>query len=108
MVKMQGSLPHGCIQEKEVLCLGTLATDLGAKLLERNSYNKTSSHARARQICKPILVECVPRSGKDHNSVTIGVPKQSYPAEARAALAPAVLPNLLHAGVEAGIETEAG
>ena len=60
MVKMQGSLPHGCIQEKEVLCLGTLATDLGAKLLERNSYNKTSSHARARQICKPILFECVP------------------------------------------------
>src|SRR3989442_5444351 len=79
MVKMQGSLPHGCIQEKEVLCLGTLATDLGAKLLERNSYNKTSSHARARQICKPILFECVPRSGKDHNFVIIGVPKESYP-----------------------------
>src|SRR6266581_1366002 len=108
MVKMQGSLPHGCIQEKEVLCLGTLATDLGAKLLERNSYNKTSSHARARQICKPILFECVPRSGKDHNFVIIGVPKESYPGESRVALVPAVLPNLLKAGFEVVIETEAG
>src|SRR2546429_667584 len=108
MVKMQGSLPHGCIQEKEVLCLGTLATDLGAKLLERNSYNKTSSHARARQICKPILFECVPRSGKDHNFVIIGVPKESYPGESRFALVPAVLPNLLKAGFEVVIETEAG
>src|SRR5437899_2008879 len=108
MVKMQGSLPNGCIQEKEVLCLGTLATDLGAKLLERNSYNKTSSHARARQICKPILFECVPRSGKDHNFVIIGVPKESYPGESRVALVPAVLPNLLKAGFEVVIETEAG
>src|SRR2546422_8403661 len=108
MVKMQGSLPHGCIQQKEVLCLGTLATDLGAKLLERNSYNRTSSHARARQICKPILFECVPRSGKDHNFVIIGVPKESYPGESRVALVPAVLPNLLKAGFEVVIETEAG
>src|SRR5882724_1952866 len=108
MVKMQGSLPHGCIQEKEVLCLGTLATDLGAKLLERNSYNKTSSHARARQICKPILFECVPRSRKDHNFVIIGVPKESYPGESRIALVPAVLPNLLKAGFEVVIEAGAG
>src|SRR5437870_6247850 len=105
---MEGSLPHGCIQEKEVLCLGTLATDVGAKLLERNSYNKTSSHARARQICKPILFECVPRSGKDHNFLIIGVPKESYPGESRVALVPAVLPNLLKAGFEVVIETEAG
>src|SRR5436853_7369510 len=100
MVKMQGSLPHGCIQEKEVLCLGTLATDLGAELLERNSYNKTSSHARARQICKPILFECVPRSGKDHNSVIIGVPKESYPGETRFALYTEVLSNLIKACIE--------
>src|SRR3989454_426900 len=81
---------------------------LGEKLLERNSYNKTSSHARARQICKPILFECVPRSGKDHNFVIIGVPKESYPGESRVALVPAVLPNLLKAGFEVVIETEAG
>src|SRR5437868_2178736 len=108
MVKMQGSLPHGCIQEKEVLCLGTLATDLGAKLLERNSYNKTSSHARARQIFKPILFECVPRSRKEHKSVIIGVPKESYPVDSRVALIPDVLPNLLKAGFEVVIEMDAG
>ncbi len=38
----------------------------------------------------------------------IGVPKESYPGESRVALVPAVLPNLLKAGFEVVIETEAG
>src|SRR5438876_10827671 len=42
------------------------------------------------------------------NFVIIGVPKESYPGESRVALVPAVLPNLLKAGFEVVIETEAG
>ncbi len=41
-------------------------------------------------------------------NVFIGVPKESYPGESRVALVPAVLPNLLKAGFEVVIETEAG
>jgi NAD(P) transhydrogenase subunit alpha len=45
--------------------------------------------------------------GKD-NCVIVGVPKESYPGERRVALAPAVIPTLVKAGLEIVIESHAG
>ena len=38
----------------------------------------------------------------------VGVPKESYPGEQRVALVPAVIPNLIKAGVEVIVESGAG
>jgi NAD(P) transhydrogenase subunit alpha len=45
---------------------------------------------------------------KRNNFVIIGVPKESYPGERRVALVPGVIPNLIKAGFEIGIEKGAG
>src|SRR5436305_8748683 len=48
------------------------------------------------------------RQGKDETRVIVGVPKESYPGERRVALVPAVVPNLIKAGLEVAVETGAG
>jgi NAD(P) transhydrogenase subunit alpha len=40
--------------------------------------------------------------------VIVGVARESYPGERRVALVPSVLPNLIKAGLEIAVETEAG
>src|SRR5256885_7716927 len=47
-----------------------------------------------------------PRSGSP--TMIVGVPRETYPGEQRVALVPAVLPNLLKAGLEVVVETGAG
>src|SRR3984893_10257391 len=48
------------------------------------------------------------RHGKDDSRVIVGVPKETYPGERRVALVPAVVPNLVKAGLEVIVETGAG
>jgi len=48
------------------------------------------------------------RHGKDDSRVIVGVPKETYPGERRVALVPAVVPNLVKAGLEVIVEAGAG
>jgi NAD(P) transhydrogenase subunit alpha len=49
-----------------------------------------------------------PAGRRKGGSVIVGVPKESYPGERRAALVPMVVPNLVKAGFEVVIEAGAG